>query len=460
MAVSRRNFLHVMRDRITSWVGHSVNRGIFSAALTVSGITLLVKIGSALKEILVARQFGTGDDLDAFLIAFLIPSLCINVIAASLASVAVPAFLQIKVRDGKAAAQHFFSNIHAWCIGLLVLISLALSLSGPFLLSLLTSSFSSEKYQLTRTLYFILLPILTVSGLSTLWGGILNAGERFGQVAWAQILTPMTTIIVLLAFGISWGIFALAIGTIAGFTFEAAILAKLLKGYGFTLLPRWGGWTPALLQVRKEYIPMLVGALLMSGMTAVDQAMAATLAPGSVAALNYGNRIVAMILSLMAGLWIVVLTYFSKMAAEKDWTGIRHTLNTYSRLVFAVGIPLVLLLVLFSKPIVSILFERGAFSAQDTSLVSNIQIYYFLQIPFYVLVLLMMRLISSLKANRWLMLVSSINFILNVVLNYVLMHWMGVAGIALSTTIVYVISFFCFWFIIRRLLPMQITEKQ
>ena len=205
---------------------------------------------------------------------------------------------------------------------------------------------------------------------------------------------------------------------------------------------------------------MLVGALLMSGMTAVDQAMAATLAPGSVAALNYGNRIVAMILSLMAGLWIVVLTYFSKMAAEKDWTGIRHTLNTYSRLVFAVGIPLVLLLVLFSKPIVSILFERGAFSAQDTSLVSNIQIYYFLQIPFYVLVLLMMRLISSLKANRWLMLVSSINFILNVVLNYVLMHWMGVAGIALSTTIVYVISFFCFWFIIRRLLPMQITEKQ
>ena len=452
--------MHVMRDRITSWVGHSVNRGIFSAALTVSGITLLVKIGSALKEILVARQFGTGDDLDAFLIAFLIPSLCINVIAASLASVAVPAFLQIKVRDGKAAAQHFFSNIHAWCIGLLVLISLALSLSGPFLLSLLTSSFSSEKYQLTRTLYFILLPILTVSGLSTLWGGILNAGERFGQVAWAQILTPMTTIIVLLAFGISWGIFALAIGTIAGFTFEAAILAKLLKGYGFTLLPRWGGWTPALLQVRKEYIPMLVGALLMSGMTAVDQAMAATLAPGSVAALNYGNRIVAMILSLMAGLWIVVLTYFSKMAAEKDWTGIRHTLNTYSRLVFAVGIPLVLLLVLFSKPIVSILFERGAFSAQDTSLVSNIQIYYFLQIPFYVLVLLMMRLISSLKANRWLMLVSSINFILNVVLNYVLMHWMGVAGIALSTTIVYVISFFCFWFIIRRLLPMQITEKQ
>ena len=128
---------------------------------------------------------------------------------------------------------------------------------------------------------------------------------------------------------------------------------------------------------------MLVGALLMSGMTAVDQAMAAMLAPGSVAALNYGNRIVAMLLSLMAGLWIVVLTYFSKMVAENDWKAVRHTLNTYTRLVFAVGIPLVLLLVFFSEPIVSILFERGAFSTQDTSLVSNIQICWWRQLTLF-----------------------------------------------------------------------------
>ena len=149
---------------------------------------------------------------------------------------------------------------------------------------------------------------------------------------------------------------------------------------------------------------------------------------------------------------------FMKRGYSKLWFSTSESLSALRN--FAVGIPLVLLLVFFSEPIVSILFERGAFSTQDTSLVSNIQIYYFLQIPFYVLVLLMMRLISSLKANRWLMLVASINFILNVVLNYVFMRWMGVAGIALSTSIVYVISFISFWFIIRRLLPMQVTEKQ
>ena len=158
-----------------------------------------------------------------------------------------------------------------------------------------------------------------------------------------------------------------------------------------------------------------------------------------------------------AGLWIAVLTYFSKMAAEDDWKGIKQTLDTYTRLIFAVGIPVVLLLILLSKSIVGLLFERGAFTSQDTALVSNIQIYYFLQIPFYVLAMLMMRLISSLKANRWLLLVSSIGFILNIVLNYTFMHWLGVAGIALSTSIVYVISYLSFRTIISRLLPTTIS---
>src|SRR5712691_1689461 len=82
--------LAILRRKITlglslrgwrSWSETSVNRRIFAAMLTVGGLSLAVKIVSTLKEIVIAHQFGAGDRLDAFLIAYLVPSFAINVIA-------------------------------------------------------------------------------------------------------------------------------------------------------------------------------------------------------------------------------------------------------------------------------------------------------------------------------------------------------------------------------------------
>jgi putative peptidoglycan lipid II flippase len=328
-----------------------------------------------------------------------------------------------------------------------------LLICGPFLLPVLGSGFGAEKLALTRDLYFVLLPILFLNGLSVLLSSILNAIDRFALATWAQFMTPLTTIVTLLWLGALWGIYALTVGTVAGFAIEAMLLARSLTRQGISLQPRWNGVSPALRQVQREYMAMIAGALLMSGMGAVDQAMAAMLDSGSVAALSFGNRIVAMLLSVAAGLWVAVLPFFSRMAAKNDWQGIRHTLNTYTKLVLAAGIPVVLLLAYFSEPIVSLLFERGAFTARDTGLVSEVQAYYFLQIPFYVLSLLMMRLVSSLNANRWLVLVAGIGFSLNIIMNYVFMQWLGVAGIALSTSLIYVTLFICLRLIINRLMP-------
>jgi putative peptidoglycan lipid II flippase len=90
---------------------------------------------------------------------------------------------------------------------------------------------------------------------------------------------------------------------------------------------------------------------------------------------------------------------------------------------------------------VKLLFQRGAFTAADTELVSSVQICYAVQIPFFVCSILFVRFITAVRRNDVLMYASGINLVLDVILNLVLMRVWHAAGIALSTSIMYGISF-------------------
>jgi putative peptidoglycan lipid II flippase len=137
------------------------------------------------------------------------------------------------------------------------------------------------------------------------------------------------------------------------------------------------------------------------------------------------------------------LPYLSRMVAQNDWNACRHTLKRYLVGVAATTVPFALLLAAFSKPLVKLLFQRGAFTGADTAVVSWVQVCYSIQIPFYVGSVLFVRFLSSIRRNDVLMYISGINLVLDVVLNLVLMRRWGVAGLALSTSLVYVISFLC-----------------
>ena len=198
---------------------------------------------------------------------------------------------------------------------------------------------------------------------------------------------------------------------------------------------------------------MLTGAILTSGNVVVDQAMAAMLATGSVAALNYGNRVVQLPLSLLAApLGTALMPYLSQLVAAKNWRELRRTASRYIAMSLAIALPLTAGLVFFSRPIVRLLFHRGAFSEADVLEVSRVQSLYALQIPAYLVSVIVVRLISSIQANQVLLVASILNLVTNIVLNFVFMRWLGLPGIALSTSLVYFLSTtFCYMVMIWRL---------
>ena len=191
----------------------------------------------------------------------------------------------------------------------------------------------------------------------------------------------------------------------------------------------------------KQYAPMIAGASIMSGTELVDQSMAAMLGPGSVSILNYGNKISAVVAGIGAtAVSTVILPQLSRIVAANDWSGAKRTIKSYTSLILLTTIPATLILILFSHSLTAFVFQRGAFTAGDTAQVASVQNMYLLQLPFYVLGRVFVRLTSALKANHILMWGTVISFLLNITLDYLLMKPFGVSGIALSTTIVYAAS--------------------
>ena len=434
----------------------SVTRKIFGAAIIVAILTLVTQIASVAKELTVATWFGTADCLDAFLIAFLLPTFVINVVAGSFNAAFIPTFIQITEKKSFEAAQDLFSNIMAWSIGLLITITLLLAFFAPYYLPVLGLGFSPAKLQLTRYMLLILLPVIFFKGLSQIWAGVLNAGERFALAAIVPISVPMLAIVFLIAGGKAWGIFALVFGTVVGFGIETLLLAYAVKARGINLRPRLCAIDPDMRIVIAQYLPVVAGGLLMGSTELVDKAMAGALVSGSVASLNYGNKVITLVLGLAAtAIGTAVLPYFSRLVAEKEWDHLRKTLKFYLRLIFVFAVPIALLIFWFSEPLVHIIFQRGAFTAGDTRLVASIQAFFSFQIPFYIAGIMLARLVSSLRANHILMWAASINISMNVGFNILFIYLIGLKGIALSTSLVYMISFLFLWFFVTRIIAQK-----
>lgn len=426
---------------LSGWAALPVNRQILSAAMGVGFASVLVKGVSFFKEIVVAFYLGTDRSLDTFLIALALPTFGISVLGGAIQAAFTPTYLEVLHRDGRAASKALLGSLSVVYAGLLILLAILMVLFAQDLLQLIARGFSPVELARTRHLFYVLAPILVFTGIARLYGALLAAEHRFTLPTLASVATPVCTIIFLLIAYRTLGIYSLVVAATLGAFLELAVLGGLMVRAQVTPRFIWGGITPELRQVFSQFFPLIAGTVLMAGTTITDQAMAAILPAGSVASLNYGNKLPAVTIMLISGaLGTAVLPYFSHMIAERNWQGARATFNTFVRLVLFITVPLSIVLIAFSHVIIEAVFQHGAFSPSDTHVVSYVQMALLIQIPFYIVGILAVRILAALKKTIVLVWGAAISLILNIALNYIFMQIWGVAGIALSTALVYVVS--------------------
>ena len=439
--------------------GGSVNRRIFRAAASVTAAGILVKIVATFKEFAVAGVYGRSDAMDAFLAAFLIPNLLINLISESMNQAMVPTLVRVREQEGHERAQELLSSSMLWVCLLLTAASAVMALTARGFFPLIASHFPPGKMDLAIRLFYALLPVLLITGIASNCTAVLNTFDRFALPALAPVATPVAIILGALLLSGRFGIWAMVYATLAGALIQAGVVAWMMDSRGYRLRLWWHGATEATREVANQYGPVLLSGVVASGGLLVDQSMAAMLPAGSVSALAYANRFVSVVVTLLAGaVSSAVVPYFSRMIAQKDWAGCRHTLRTWVRFTALVSTPIALALIAGSRLLIRVAFQHGVFSPSDTALVTPVLAMYAIQIPFFVSSRVFYRFLIAMRRSDLIFYCGALNLALDIVLNLVLMRWYGVAGIALATSLWTVSTLIFLWYWTWKLLPRSHPE--
>lgn len=414
----------------------AANSGILHAAVAVNVAGIVVKLAAMFKEIFVASAFGRSDSMDAFLTALLIPSLLVNLIAESMNQALVPTLIRVREQEGHESAQQLLSSSLLWLCGLLTGVSLLMALLARNFFPLIALNYSSAKLECAEYLFYLLLPIVLLSGIASSCTAVLNSVDRFVGPALAPVAISIAIVTGVYAGAARYGIAAMAAATVFGTLLHALLVAAMMQARGYRFSLRWHGNNEDLREVRRQYGPVFFSSVMASGGLLVDQSMAALLTPGSVSALGYASRFVSVALTLMAGaISTAVVPAFSRMIARGEWSSCRASAGYWVRMTLLVSSPVAIGFILVARYLVGMTLQHGAFGPMDTAVVARVLAMYALQIPFYVASRVYYRVIVAARRTDLIFYGGILNLALDVALNLILMRYFGVAGIALATSL-------------------------
>ena len=399
-------------------------------ALMVSALTVAVKIAGAAKIALSARVLGPGDELDSYLVAFLLPSILCDVLAGSLTPALIPELASgTNPSTERTRADRVFFLA---CIGVFGIAMLIAASTSTWILPGIAHGFSASKLELTHSLLILMVPMIPLSGLSAQWRAVLNHKGRFLLSAGSAIMTPLLASVFLMN---GRGINALALGTVLGSVAEACLLGAGLVLSGTSVLPQIQPGFGIRRWLSIGYLPLLFASALGAGSSLIDQTLAASLGPGSISVLNLGTRLATVLLAIgPASVATVLLPKFSKLIADADWVELRRLARMSTLIGMLLMIPLSVAGVWSAKPLAELAFLKER--PEPIGLIATVQAFSFLQLPFVMGSVILSRLLVSLRQAGSLLLLTGSALVLKVVLGLSLAHVMGVAGLSLSISCV------------------------
>ncbi len=426
----------------------STKSTVVTAGFMVIAFTLFSNILLVARDVVLARWFGLGSELDAFFIAMTVPMFLVSVISIPVGTVVIPHLIGSFEKGSRAETQRFISLCSTAILGVMSFFTVILYLTGMMYLPVIGWGFSPEKIVLSHRILLVILPILFFSGFVILGNSILNARQKFGLPALAQAVVPIVAICALAVAAKFIGIYAMATGMVAGQVANLLIVRYYVKKEGYSFFPRLRSSRslavslPAPLRaLASEYMPMVLAALFVGLALPVNNMMAASLASGSVSAFNLGWKFIMFFTGLVGtGISTVMLPHFSHYFARDRLADVRHELSFFVIITMAVSIPLTVLVTLLSPLIVRLIFYGGLFTASDTNTVTKILEYGLLQMPFFCVGMILTKYANARRKNAVIAIASLSGLVVNVLLNFVFMRAMGISGIALASSLSIVVS--------------------
>lgn len=426
---------------------------IFNATVFVVIATLLSKISGLVRDQIMTGYFGVTYDTDAFTWADYIPNLFRILLAESLIIAAfIPIYSTYLKKNKKDDLKIFVNSVINIIIPVFFIISLIIFIFSPEIGSLLSKIANNQLdiYKFTVMSRIIIFSLVFMS-LSSLVTGILNSHNIFTVSSLAPFAMNIVTIISVILFSRHINIYSMAVGVMAGSIMHLVIQIPQLRAtsfrYRFAIDLKHQG-------VRKIFA-LMVPILLSSGVVqlnnSVDYFFALNLGEGNTTALNLSWRVANLPLGVFSVAIVTVLyPLLSRQAAVNDTKGIKESFSLGVREIGYVMMPATAGLIILSYPIIKLLFERYNFGPQDTEKVAYILIFHSLGLIFFGLLMILNRIFYSFKNVKTPLKVAGLSIISNIILDWILMKFLDVGGLALSTSLVALCNIIILIIILRK----------
>lgn len=413
---------------------------LLRSAATIGFFTLMSRILGFVRDICIARFIGANAMSDAFFIAFKLPNFMRRLFAEGAFNAAfVPLYAGTLASEGQLAAQKLASEAMAVLLCILVVLTAIMIVFMPQIMLVLAPGFADDpdKFTLAVTLTRITMPYIVFISLVSLLGGVLNSIDKFAAVAAAPILLNIALISSVLVFRHQFAtpVHALAWGVTAAGALQLCWLVLFCRRYRIMPPIRRPALTAGVRKLLRLIGPAALGAGVAQINLMIDMILASGV-PEGVSYLYYADRINQLPLGVIGvGVGTALLPMLSKQLRETDKSRALHTQNRAIELVLLLALPAAAALMVISQPIISTLFEHGAFGIEATQATYPALMAYGIGLPSFVLIKVLAPGFYANQDTKTPFIIATVCVALNVALSLLLIGPMAHVGLALATSI-------------------------
>jgi len=398
-------------------------------------ILTLNKILGFFRETLIAAKYGATIASDAFYFAFSIAAL-LYIVSSAFSQIMKPIVINIIKTKGIKKSEKYFSSLIYSVSTLLLIISIIAAVFARPIIGLFGYNFTKDKIDLIVIIFRISLLSSFAISLSTLYSSYFDCRRMFISSAFDAYFFNIITISFLLLFATENNIVLFTYIYSIGQFFRIIYFNMVLKRNKFDYRLEEAYYKNK--QVKKTVnlaIPLLVGNLSGIVNRVIDRILASSLKVGSIASLNYADRLTSVFSGLILTAIMKVVFPSLNEVALTDKENYRKKTSQILNYTLFLTIPIAAAFIVFSKTLVVIVYEHGIFKATDTVVVAEIVVIYSIAMLFSALNTTMGKVFYINKQTKIILASGLIGFVINVTFNLILIKNYQQNGLAMATVI-------------------------
>ena len=405
------------------------------SAIVLMIITLISKITGFFRDIILANNFGASIITDAYITALNIPVVLFTGISSSLGTTYIPMFFKVKEKYGDEGVNEFTSNLLNIVVILAFITMVLGSIFTPLIVKLFAMGFKGEEFKITIDYSRILMPSILFIAVNGLVSSYLLANGRYYISGIVTIPFNIICIIAIIIGGITNSYLMIWI-TLFAYIVQLIFQMPFLRKCGYR--------HKFIVNIKDENVrnivylilPVFLGSYVDQINSVINRTLASFLDTGSITALNYANKLnIFAVGVLVISISTVMYTVFSKYTSQNNMKAFKASLRKCIDIVIIVMIPIMIGMMIFTKPIVKLLFESGSFTGRETYLTSTALFCYCVGMVSFGIRDIVSRGFYSLQDTKTPVKNALISVIVDIIFSIILVRFIGIGGLALSTSI-------------------------